>query len=78
MSQSTPRRRYARPLLVAGAALAVTIAGAGCPNGGPFGNLMPFHCDSGQCGVPEDMSAVPGDGPFGNLKAPFDMTPESD
>jgi hypothetical protein len=78
MSPSPPRRRFARPLLVAGAALAVTIAGAGCPDGGPFGNLKAPNCDLGQCGVPEDLSVVQGDGPFGNLKAPFDMAPESD
>jgi hypothetical protein len=78
MSQSTPRRRYARPLLVAGAALAVTIAGAGCPDGGPFGNLRPPDCDLGQCGAPQDLSVVDSGGPFGNLRAPYDMTPESD
>jgi hypothetical protein len=58
------KRRIARPLLVASAAITIGAVAAGCP----FGNLKAPDCDQGQCDPP-DMSM-----PFGNLKGP-DMGP---
>ena len=69
--KNRPRLRRARPLLIAGAAVAAIAATIGCP--GPFGNLRAPPEDGG---VP-DMANT--DGFFGNLRAPVDMAkPDSD
>ena len=57
--KNRPRRRLARPLLLAGAALTTALASTGCGDF-PFGNLKAPNCDASptSCGEPADM-AVP-------------------
>ena len=67
MTKHKPRRRRARALLVAGAALTLS----GCPVDGPFGNLKAPDCDADVtapfCQEATDMAVE--DLPFGNLRA---------
>ncbi len=59
--KNRPRARLARPLLLAGASLATTLV-AGCPQPGPFGNLMGGPMDGSSSTpdlrAPEDLSTA--------------------
>jgi hypothetical protein len=68
--KNRPRPRRMRPLLLAGAALTMSLASTGCP----FGNLKAPNCDASpdSCGESPDM-AVPDLSP-----PPADMKPRGD
>jgi len=73
--RNSPRRRKARPLLIASAGLGALLSGCSTGTGHqPFGNLVP---PPAQDMAPTD--AAPDHGPFGNLiPPPRDLAPPPD